>query len=84
MTGFSAAADSLRFLVLYPEELASVSPAKCWLWFDPAHQARGSGEPALLAELTRAVSRQFGADTSRVFVVGTKAPEVDLPEASAI
>jgi len=72
-TGFSAAADSLNFLVLYPEQPASINPAKCWRWFDPAHQARGSGEPALLAELTRAVSRQFGADTARVFVVGISA-----------
>ena len=72
-TGFSAAADSLNFLVLYPEQPASINPAKCWRWFDPAHQSRGSGEPALLAELTRAVSRQFGADTSRVFVVGISA-----------
>lgn len=72
-TGFSAAADSLGFLVLYPEQPASINPSKCWSWFDPAHQSRGSGEPALLAELTRAVSRQFGADTSRVFVVGLSA-----------
>src|SRR5688500_5510802 len=42
-TGFSAAGDSLRFLVLYPEQPSTVSPAKCWQWFDPAHQVRGSG-----------------------------------------
>lgn len=72
-TGFSAAADSLGFLALYPEQPSSINPARCWRWFDPAHQSRGSGEPALLAELTRAVSRQFGADTSRVFVVGLSA-----------
>jgi len=72
-TRFSAAADSLRFLVLYPEQSASANPAKCWRWFVPAHQSRDSGEPALLAELTRAVARQFGADTSRVFVAGLSA-----------
>lgn len=72
-TGFSAAADSLKFLVVYPEQPPSINPSKCWRWYDPAHQARGSGEPALLAELTREVSRQFGADTSRVFVVGISA-----------
>ena len=72
-TGFSDAADSLKFLVVYPEQPASINPSKCWRWFDPAHQSRGSGEPALLSELTRAVSRQFGADTARVFVVGVSA-----------
>jgi poly(hydroxyalkanoate) depolymerase family esterase len=71
-TGFSAGADSLGFLVLYPEQPTSV-PARCWQWFDPAHQSRGGGEPALLADLTRSVSRQFGADTSRVFVAGISA-----------
>lgn len=72
-TGFSAAADSLRFLVLYPEQSASANPAKCWRWFERAHQSRDIGEPALLAELTRAVAKQFGADTSRVFVTGLSA-----------
>lgn len=71
-TRFSAAADSLGFLVLYPEQSASANPAKCWRWFEPAHQSRG-GEPALLAELTRAVSREFGADTTRIFVAGLSA-----------
>ncbi len=72
-TGFSAAADSLGFLVLYPEQSASANPAKCWRWFEPAHQSRGGGEPLLLAELTRSVAREFGADTSRIFVAGLSA-----------
>ena len=72
-TGFSAAADSLGFLALYVEQPASINPSKCWRWFDPDHQERGRGEPALLAELTRSVALQLRADTLRMFVVGISA-----------
>lgn len=59
--------------VLYPEQPASAHPQKCWSWYDPAHQERGSGEPALLAGMTRAVLEEVGADPARVFVAGMSA-----------
>lgn len=72
-TGFSAAADSLGFIVIYPEQSRSVNPFGCWQWYDSAHQARGAGEPAILAELARSIARQLGADTARIHVVGISA-----------
>jgi poly(hydroxyalkanoate) depolymerase family esterase len=72
-TRFSDAADSLGFLVLYAEQPASANPLKCWRWFEPAHQERGAGEPALLAALTRSVARDHNVDTTRIYVVGISA-----------
>lgn len=66
-------AESLGVIVLYPEQPESVHPQKCWSWYDPAHQARGGGEPALLAGMTRHVLEETGVDPERVFVAGISA-----------
>lgn len=72
-TGFSVAADSLGFIVIYPEQSPSVNPFRCWQWYDAAHQARDAGEPAVLAELARSTARQYGADSARIHVAGISA-----------
>jgi poly(hydroxyalkanoate) depolymerase family esterase len=69
-TGFDARADEAGFLVLYPEQPEMVSPARCWRWFAPEHQARGAGEPALIAGLTSHVARQYHADSARIYITG--------------
>lgn len=70
---FDERADEDEFLVLYPEQPATVIPTKCWRWFDPAHQGRDAGETELIAALTREVSREYHADTSRIYVAGISA-----------
>lgn len=66
-------AEAAGALVLYPEQPESAHPQKCWSWFDPAHQGRGAGEPALLAGMTREVAEENGVDPERVFVAGISA-----------
>ena len=56
-----------------PEQPASINPAKAGGGSIRRTRSRWHGEPALLAELTSAVSRQFGADTSRVSSLGISA-----------
>jgi poly(hydroxyalkanoate) depolymerase family esterase len=72
-TRFNLAADETGALVVYPEQPAASQPQKCWTWYDPAHQARNAGEPALLAALTREVIAKHNADPARVYVVGVSA-----------
>ena len=57
-------ADRFGFLVLYPEQPAGANPLKCWNWFDPAHQHRGAGEPALLADLALQIAREYAQPDS--------------------
>ncbi len=72
-TQFDAQADAGNFLVLYPEQTVAANPRRCWNWFDAAHQARGSGEPAILAALIARVGAAYQADPRRVHLAGVSA-----------
>jgi len=72
-TQMNKLADKHSFLVLYPIQLSSANLNKCWNWFEPAHQMRGSGEPNLIAGMTKAVQDQYLIDSSKVFVAGLSA-----------
>jgi poly(hydroxyalkanoate) depolymerase family esterase len=59
--------------VLYPEQPRSANMLRCWNWFKRRHQQRDSGEPALLADLTRATLHEHDIDATRVYVAGLSA-----------
>ena len=72
-TAMNELAAAQGFFVLYPAQAQSANPQRCWNWFKPNHQRRGSGEPALLASLTQAVIAQHGIDPARVYIAGLSA-----------
>lgn len=59
--------------VLYPEQSATTNRHRCWNWFEPAHQQRGGGEPAIIAGMVRKMIRVHGLDADRIFVAGHSA-----------
>ena len=71
-TQMNALAEQQGFLVAYPEQSAAANSMRYWNWFRASDQGRG-GEPALIAGLTQAVTRQYAADASRVYVAGFSA-----------
>ena len=72
-TGMNERALERGFLVLYPAQSQDANPQRCWNWFKHNHQQRGSGEPALIADMTRSVIGQHGIDARRVYIAGLSA-----------
>ena len=72
-TRMNEAALERGFAVLYPAQPHSANSSGCWNWFKHNHQARGRGEPALLAGMTRRVMAEHAIDPQRVYVAGLSA-----------
>ncbi|UUZ63232.1 PHB depolymerase family esterase [Polaromonas sp. P1-6] len=72
-TAMNDAALAQGFFVLYPAQSQQMNPQRCWNWFKHNHQARGRGEPALLAGMTREVMARHAIDPDRVYVAGLSA-----------
>jgi poly(hydroxyalkanoate) depolymerase family esterase len=72
-TRMNAVAQKHGLAVAWPAQLRRHNRASCWNWFQPAHQMRGAGEPAILASLTRKLTRELGLDRDAVFVAGLSA-----------
>ncbi len=72
-TAMNEAAQRHGAMVLYVEQLRSENNMGCWNWFEPAHQARGAGEPAMIASLAQKIVQQHGGDPTRVYIAGLSA-----------
>ena len=72
-TRMNALARARGFLVLYPAQSQRANAQRCWNWFKHNHQARGKGEPGILAGMVREVIDTRGVDPGRVYVAGLSA-----------
>ena len=72
-TQMNRLADELGVVILYPEQSPSANMGRCWNWHRPGDQARGRGEPAMIAALTRHAIALCRADATRVYVAGISA-----------
>lgn len=72
-TGMNALAEQHRLVVAYPAQSRAANVSACWNWFDPGHQSREAGEPAILAGIAREVMAEFEVPADRAFVAGLSA-----------
>jgi poly(hydroxyalkanoate) depolymerase family esterase len=66
-------AEEQNCFVLYPAQRTEANQARCWNWFRAADQQRGSGEPSLIAGMTRQIMRDYSIAPERVYVGGLSA-----------
>lgn len=72
-TRMNALADELGFVVVYPAQSSRANVSGCWNWFQAQHQQRETGEPSLIAGITREVTSQYRLDAHRTYVAGLSA-----------
>jgi poly(hydroxyalkanoate) depolymerase family esterase len=72
-SGWSALADRLGFVVIYPEQQPSNNPQKCFSWFLPGDTTRQRGEARSIRQMIERAIMDFGVDRRRVFVTGLSA-----------
>ncbi|MBJ6979411.1 PHB depolymerase family esterase [Luteimonas sp. MC1895] len=72
-TRMDVLAGAQGYVVAWPAQSSARNPNRCWNWFRGSDQQRDSGEPAILAALTRALVATRGLDAGRVYVAGLSA-----------
>jgi poly(hydroxyalkanoate) depolymerase family esterase len=72
-TNMNVLGEAYGLLVAYPRQPRSANMSSCWNWFDPKDQVRDSGEPAVIAGITRELMAEFGLHRDQVFVAGLSA-----------
>jgi len=79
---FNQLAAARGFMVAYPQQndtapssapLADGNGVSCWNWFLPQDQARGAGEPAAIAGITRQIINARTVASRRVYIDGISA-----------
>ena len=69
-TGWTKWADTYQFALVLPEQKTPNNPSRCFNWWLPGDQSRGSGESLSVKQMTDWMKTTYGTDAARIFVTG--------------
>ena len=72
-TGWNKLADSLKFIVVYPEQRMINNAGKCFNFFLGFESKKDKGEVASIREMIDYTFTNYNIDSSQVFIVGMSA-----------
>jgi len=72
-SGWSALADRLGFVLLFPEQDRANNPMLCFNWFSDGDTARGRGEAASIRAMIDGMGAVHPIDPAKIFVTGLSA-----------
>jgi poly(hydroxyalkanoate) depolymerase family esterase len=72
-TRWDRLAQTKGFIVVFPQQSRANNFFKCWDFFQANHMKRGSGEPSLIARITRRVRARYAVDPKRIYIAGFSA-----------
>jgi len=72
-TGLTAFADTLKFVLLFPEQRQENNDKRCFNWFQSEHNKKYHGESGSIRNMIQYVIDNYQVDSSRIFVLGLSA-----------
>jgi len=72
-TGWNKLADSLQFIVLYPEQRQINNASKCFNFFIGFKSKKDKGEVASIKQMIDYVIQNYDVDTAKIFITGMSA-----------
>jgi poly(hydroxyalkanoate) depolymerase family esterase len=73
LTRWDQLAEAKGFIVVFPQQSKDDNSMKCWNFFQQNHMKRGTGEPEVIAGITRSIQQHYTVDPHRIYVNGLSA-----------